>query len=196
MVKKLPEIYHSPLLAYIVGIALGDGNLSNPNGRATRLRITCDLKYLKLIQKIQASLAILLPQNKVSIVKRPEKCIDLSCYSNKWKNILEWSANKGSKLIQGVPVPNWIKINHEYEINCLRGLIETDGSIYSDRKYRAVMLTNASYNLAKDVFQIMISLGFRPRFYTLSNGGDRIIYRVRVATNVDTFLELIKPEKK
>jgi intein/homing endonuclease len=195
-VKKLPEIYHNSLLAYIIGIALGDGNLSSPNGRATRLRITCDLKYPKLIQKIQTSLATLLPQNKVSIVKRPEKCIDISCYSNKWENLLEWSANKGSKLIQGVSVPNWIKINHECKINCLRGLMETDGSIYSDRKYRAVMFANASYSLAKDVFEIMISLGFRPRFYTLNNGNDKIIYRVRVATSVDTFLELIKPEKK
>jgi len=33
------------LHAYIVGLALGDGNLSNPNGRAVRLRITCDKKY-------------------------------------------------------------------------------------------------------------------------------------------------------
>lgn len=32
-------------LSYIVGVALGDGNLSNPNGRALRLRITCDEKY-------------------------------------------------------------------------------------------------------------------------------------------------------
>ena len=33
------------LQAYVIGLALGDGNLSNPNGKATRLRITCDKKY-------------------------------------------------------------------------------------------------------------------------------------------------------
>jgi len=44
------------LLAYVVGVALGDGNLSNPNGRATRLRITCDAKYPRLARKIARSL--------------------------------------------------------------------------------------------------------------------------------------------
>lgn len=51
------------VLAYIVGVALGDGNLSNPNGRAVRLRITCDAKYPLLSQKIIANLKILLPKN-------------------------------------------------------------------------------------------------------------------------------------
>lgn len=31
--------------AYIIGVAIGDGNLSNSNGRAVRLRVTCDNKY-------------------------------------------------------------------------------------------------------------------------------------------------------
>ena len=45
-------------LAYIIGVALGDGNLSNPNGRAVRLRITCDIKYPKIISEIQKKLNI------------------------------------------------------------------------------------------------------------------------------------------
>jgi hypothetical protein len=195
MIKEASKISHSPLLAYIVGLALGDGNLSNPNGRATRLRITCDLKYPDLIQKIQTSLATLLPGNKVSIVRRSGNCLDISCYSNKWENLLGWYTNKGSKLIQNVSIPNWIKTNYKYKINCLRGLIETDGSIYTDRIYQAVTFTNASYNLAKDVLEIIISLGFKPRFYTLNNSNHNTIYRIRVATNVAEFIDLIKPEK-
>lgn len=59
-------------LAYIVGIALGDGNLSNPNGRAVRLRITCDAKYGMLAKEITSSLKALLPGNTVSIIGRKE----------------------------------------------------------------------------------------------------------------------------
>lgn len=195
MIKKPSKVLHSPLLAYVVGIALGDGNLSNPNGRATRLRITCDLKYPKLIQKIQTSIAALLPKNKVSIVKRHENCLDISCYSNKWENLLGWHANKGSKLIQHISIPNWIKTNSEYKINCLKGLIETDGSIYTDRKYLMVMFTNGSYNLAKDVLEMIIFLGFKPRFYASNKNRRNIIYRIRIAINVVGFLDLIKPEK-
>lgn len=192
---KTSNFPHTHLLAYVVGLALGDGNLSNPNGRATRLRITCDLKYPKLIQKIRTSLATLLPNNKVSIVKRSENCLDISCYSNKWEGLLGWHANKGSKLVQSVSIPDWIKTNHEYKINCLKGLIETDGSIYTDRIYRTIMFTNASYNLAEDVLKIIISLGFKPRFYTVNNGKNPI-YRIRIATKVDEFLDLVKVEKE
>src|SRR3989344_4325096 len=56
--------------AYVVGIALGDGNLSNPNGRAVRLRITCDKKYPYLIKKIEKALRVVAPQNKVSRIDR------------------------------------------------------------------------------------------------------------------------------
>jgi hypothetical protein len=38
-------------LAYIIGVALGDGNLSK-NGGTTRLRVTCDNKYPKIITEI------------------------------------------------------------------------------------------------------------------------------------------------
>ena len=195
MTKEPSDILYTPLLAYVVGLALGDGNLSNPNGRATRLRITCDLKYPKLIQKIQNALAILMPKNKVSIVKRSQNYLDISCYSNKWESLLGWYANKGSKLIQNVSIPNWVKTNREYKINCLKGLMETDGSIYLDRIYRTVMFTNASCNLARDVLEIIISLGFKPRFYTASNGNNSI-YRIRIAKNVAEFLDLVRPEKE
>lgn len=194
MKKKLLLDSDKSLVAYIVGIALGDGNLSNPNGRATRLRISCDLKYPLLIQKIKNSIAKLLPSNKVSLVKRKGNYLDISCYSNYWEQILGWYAKKGSKLIQNASIPNWIKTNDEYKINCLRGLIETDGSIYKDRGYQTVMFTSAILNLAKNVYDIIISFNFRPRFYTISNGRNTI-YRIRLATKVEEFLRLVQPEK-
>ncbi len=48
---------------------MGDGNLSNPNGRAVRLRVTCDLKYPGILERIQLAIKKLLPKNKVSIIK-------------------------------------------------------------------------------------------------------------------------------
>ncbi len=74
--------------AFIIGVALGDGNLSNPNGRAVRLRVTCDTKYLKNIQEIYASISLMMPNNKVSLVARKDNCVDISCYSNKWEDLL------------------------------------------------------------------------------------------------------------
>jgi hypothetical protein len=57
------------MLAYIIGVSLGDGNLSRPNGRAIRLRITCDAAYPVISSEIIESLKKLFPKNKVSLVK-------------------------------------------------------------------------------------------------------------------------------
>ncbi|MBU1031386.1 LAGLIDADG family homing endonuclease [Patescibacteria group bacterium] len=195
MNKKLPLSFDKSLLSYVIGIALGDGNLSNPNGRATRLRVTCDLKYPKLINKIQRSIATLLPNNKVSIVTRQGNYVDISCYSNFWESALGWRVGKGSKIVQKVSVPNWVKKNTEFKINCLRGLIETDGSIYKDRGYKMMMFVNAARKLAYDVYEIIKSLKFEPHIYKVKNGRKSLVYRIRLSKDVERFLELIQPEK-
>ena len=185
------------LLAYIVGIALGDGNLSNPNGRAVRLRISCDTKYPKLIEKIQTALRSLLPNNAVSIVKKKQSCVDISCYSNYWPKILGWNPS-GSKYVQLVQVPEWIKNNKIYSIYCLRGLIETDGSIYVDLGYKMVMFTSIIPNLVESFTNMATNLGFEPKIYSMdpkSKWKSKKLYHVRISKNVEHFLELVKPEK-
>lgn len=47
--RALPLHPDSELHAYVIGVAIGDGNLSNPNGRAVRLRVTWDTKYPALL---------------------------------------------------------------------------------------------------------------------------------------------------
>lgn len=190
------------LQAYIIGLAPGDGNLSNPNGRASRLKITCDKKYPLLIQKIINSLKLLLPNNKVSIVNCDTGCLDISVYFNHLENLLGWTAKGGSKFVQRARVPSWIKINRNYSMHCLRGLIETDGSIYSDRGYIMVIFKNIVIELAQDFYDMMFSLGFRPHFYTIDKSvlsnkfNQQTAYQVRLSKNVSEFIELVKPEKK
>jgi len=184
--------------AYIIGIGLGDGNLSNPNKRAVRLRVTCDKKYPKLIQKIRKSISIILPKNRVSIVDRKDGCVDISCYSNQWEGILGWKAGEGSKAKQKIGIPEWIKQEKRYEIECLRGLIETDGSIYNDRKYKMVIFTSSVFRLANDVYSSIIKIGFNPRFYKIEKTGknkNRTIYHVRLSRETEDFINLVKPEK-
>ena len=69
------------LQAYIIGVALGDGNLSNVR-KTTRLRISCDTKYPFLLNKIYNSLQLLLPSNKVNVIKKQLHCSDIYVYSN------------------------------------------------------------------------------------------------------------------
>lgn len=178
------------VLSYIIGVSLGDGNLSNPNGRATRLRVTCDKKYPKLIKHIQVNIQIIFPQNKVSIVDR-ENAIDISCYSNKLEEILKWKAKNGSKIKQKVKIPNWIKNNKTYIKECLRGLLQTDGSIYMDRKYLMVNFTSANYALIEDAREMMKKIDFNTKIRTVVSKNNKTKYVIRISKNVKHFIELI-----
>jgi hypothetical protein len=101
--RILPLNPDRELQAYVIGLAIGDGNLSNPNGRAVRLRITCDAKYPGLIAKIISSLKHLLPGNRVSLVGSSGNYVNVSVYSNHLEALLGWKASGGSKQ-QAPPV--------------------------------------------------------------------------------------------
>ena len=182
---------HKNHLAYIIGIALGDGNLSNPNGRAVRLRITCDKKYENIIKNIISSLNIILPKNKISIINRGDNCVDISCYSNKLEEYLGWKANDGSKYNQKVSVPDWIKFEEDFTLKCLRGLFETDGSIYFDRKYVMVNFVTIIPNLHKDVVEMIKEIGFKPNIQIHRQLNRKDKYTIRITKNAKDFIELV-----
>ncbi len=179
------------LLAYITGLALGDGNLSNPNRRAVRLRISCDLKYPNLIRTIADSLRSFMPRNKVNIINIKRNCKDISCYSNKWESLLGWKTLGGSKEKQGVSVPTWIMKKEQTVIECLRGLFQTDGSIYIDRGYKMVNFVSMIPNLARDVMKMLESLSIPAHLYKIKTKG-KIRYNIRISKNTDIFIKLIK----
>ena len=156
----------SIVLAYIIGVALVDGNLSNPNSRAIRLRITCDAKYPRLAKEIEGKLRYLLPKNKVSIVRVPQKdsYFNISVYSNRFDQWLPWKVGQGPKEKQQVRIPSWIKKEIVFSRACVRGLLQTDGSIYMDRGYCMINFTNIVYPLARDVYRALQKLGYRPTF--------------------------------
>lgn len=182
-------------LAYVIGVALGDGNLSNPNGRAVRLRITCDARYKNLIERICLAVQKVLPRNKVSLVDRTNLgAVDVSCYSNEWENLLGWKAKGGSKHIQGVSIPRWIKQSRQLSIECLRGLLETDGSIYEDRGYLMVNFVTVIPNLAEDVMGMISELGFQPHLAKFaSRNKDK--YTVRISKHSKDFIKLLNLKK-
>ena len=183
----------STIHAYIIGIALGDGNLSNPNGRATRLRITCDIAYPNIIKQIIHSLEEAFPNNQVSTVTNKNgNCIDISVYSNTLNDIIPWAVGKGSKYTQQAHVPKWILQKKIYTISCLRGLLQTDGSIYKDRKYTMVNFTNLTKPLIDDVYNMMTSLGYEPHVYDSKQKNGNIKYVVRLSKNVTEFIQEIK----
>lgn len=187
------EGFNKNILAYLTGAAVGDGNLSNPNGRAIRLRITCDSKYKNILQRIINSIKTLQPKNKVSIIKRKDNCIDVSCYSNKWPNLLGWQA--GSKYDQQIRIPDWIKTDDGYIKDCLRGLFETDGSVYKDRKYLMANFTTIIPGIAEDVCNLIASIGFKPNLQKILQKSGKYKYVIRVTKRAEEFIKQVGIDK-
>lgn len=175
------------LHAYIIGLALGDGNLSNPNGRAVRLRITCDKKYEELYKHIAGSLKKFLPDNKVFLSNR-HGCVDVTCYSNKLEFLLGWKAKGGSKYNQDVKIPDWILVDKEFSKECLRGLIQTDGSIYTDRGYLMVNITSAITPLAESIVVAMLNLGYKPNVQKRVEI-EKQKHTIRISKNTQQFID-------
>lgn len=184
------------LKAYIIGLALGDGNLSNPNKRAIRLRITCDKKYPLLIENIKKSIEKLLPDNKVGVVNKKDGSIDVSCYSNYWQDVLGWKWNAGSKYKQKVSIPKWIKNDKEYSKKCLLGLFQTDGSIYKDRNYLMVNFVTIIPTLANDVYELISKLKYKANLQILEKPNIKTKYTIRISKNAVGFIKDIKLWKK
>lgn len=175
------------LQAYVIGAALGDGNLSNPNGRAVRLRITCDKKYPKLADYIRSQIQKLMPENKVSVVNRTG-CVDISCYSNHWEEVLGWRADGGSKFKQGAGIPQWVKDSPIYSRECLRGLFQTDGCLYKDRGYMMLSFTNTIRTLVDDVEKMLIAFGYHSSMRRILFRGKEN-FTLRVSKDVAALVE-------
>lgn len=186
------------LQAFIIGIALGDGNLSNPNGRAVRLRITCDTKYPNIINEVKNTLRILFPLNQVSTTFRTDNCVDISLYSNKLLQLLPWLPDAGSKYDQQARVPVWIFTNKKYVAACLRGLIQSDGSIYTDRGYTMINFCSNIQPLAHDVLKLADILGCTGTITATNQRSGKEKYTIRFSKSKDVrcLLDIIGAEGK
>ncbi len=194
--RKTPLNPDKKLQAYIIGVALGDGNLSNPNKRAVRLRVSCDKKYPRLLKHIVNALQLMLPKNKVGITNRKGNCIDISVYSNYLPKLLSWNWHDGPKDKQNVAVPIWIKKDQNFAKECLRGLFQTDGSIYKDRDYLMVNFVNTAPKLSNDVFYMVQKLGYRPNLQKLKQNNGKIKHTIRLAKDSQKFIKEIDFWKK
>lgn len=175
-------------------MAIGDGNISNPNKRAYRLRITCDARYPNIIKRVVFCLQKVFPNNKVSLVTKKETAFDVSVYNNQINTILGWKLELGKKYQQTIKIPKWIDLDPEYIKFFIKGLFEADGSIYKDRGY---LMTNfVSYN--KEVIDyVLIQIKLFNFKASLSTHQEKngMKYTIRIAKDTLKFIEYFDIQK-
>ncbi|MFA6526360.1 MAG: LAGLIDADG family homing endonuclease [Candidatus Buchananbacteria bacterium] len=185
--KKIKNIRRSLDLAEFIGIMLGDGGIANYH-ISISLNSSTDLKYSAYVVRLSEKLFGL----KARKYFREKTCLNV-CIAG--VGLVEYLIGQGlshNKVADQVGVPLWITNEINYRRACLKGLIDTDGSVYVDRhkglkhNYASVCLdfSNRSLPLLDFVYDTLVLFDLHPRKYKFS-------IKLRKAADVVKYFEKI-----
>ena len=165
-VRKPPK---SSDLAEFIGIMLGDGGLSKRQLRIT-LNYFDDKKYGKFVIKLIKKLFHITPSVYLDL---KDSVFDIAVSRSE---LVKFCAEKlglkiGNKIKQQIDIPIWIKRNRKFQVACVRGLVDTDGSIFTHTykvngkwyRYKKLAFTSRSQPLILSVYRILRRIGLNPR---------------------------------
>jgi len=173
-ILNLPKPIKKPVfskdLAEFVGIMLGDGGITK-----YQVVITLHSEDEKEYGKFVISLIKKLFNVPVGVhYDKNSASVDLTVSRIKLVHFCTEKAGLkvGNKIKQKVDIPNWIQKNKQYSIACIRGLIDTDGCVFTHRykvnrkiyNYKKLAFTSCSEPLRRSVFNIIKENGLNPRF--------------------------------
>ena len=142
-------------LAEFIGILLGDGCIT-----PTQVTVTLGTKedgYVKHVSNLMRNLFNADPR---TLTSKNGKTVYFGSTL-----IVRWLLRMGlarNKVLAQVDIPEWVKTRTEYKIACLRGLIDTDGSVYKLRWGFQISFTNYAKPLLHSAREVLIQLGFHP----------------------------------
>ena len=191
------------LMAEVVGLAFGDGSLTKTKKGQLRFQLRGDVNGDRehyenfIIPLFTKEINLPLIGRKVSTVtsKPPYPSFGISTQSNKVGMALhELGIPIGRK--NELPVPKWIINNHKFSTAFLRGLLDTDGSVFCKKNYTtpnnkfhrliAVKIGITSKILAYDISKMIFSLGIRNdiRVTNSKKENRKPCYHVTVSGNI------------
>lgn len=149
-------------LAELIGIVLGDGNLYK-HPRTENLRVTCNANEIAYVQHVSYLIKKVFDKAPNIRKRNDENAISIDIYQCEISKRLNLPC--GNKIKNNAGIPVWIFLNDKYTIRCLKGLFETDGCFHEDIKNytRCIEFKNNCERLKKDVYNILLKLGFNPQ---------------------------------
>lgn len=158
---------HSNKFAELIGILIGDGGISPFQVRVT-LGLKTDKEYAHYVKLLFEQLFRVRPS---LLESKDRSTIEVVVSSRALVKLLNKAGLPlGNKIKQGIDIPNWIKRNHNFSKLCLRGIFDTDGSVYLD-KHRIkgtdyvsmnIAVVSASSNLLTSINEILVRESFTP----------------------------------
>lgn len=167
--KPITRPHFSRELAEFVGIMLGDGGIAQRQVRVT-LHSEDDKEYGEFVAGLMKKLF------GVPVARYKDKKYSAIDFVISRSELVQFcieslGLKQGNKIKQRADIPEWIKRNKLYSIACVRGLVDTDGSVFNHRyksngkyySYKKLSFTSYSEPLRRSVFDIMKNNGLNPR---------------------------------
>ena len=186
-----PPTKRSAALAEIIGIVLGDGSIYLKE-RTYQVRIAGNSEngreYLvSYVRRLFKSVFHVEARTKfVKNTKAMYLCIDLKHVA---LELIRHGLFPGDRRKTDPHIPCWIFDNKEYLRSCIRGLIDTDGTVYPKtlrHPSASIWFTTALPSLRDDFANAMRSLGFHlSKWVARSNGRDNIRYDTCIGKSIE-----------
>jgi len=172
-------------VAELIGALLGDGYIYQKN-RKYQIGFVgsplTDKEYFELLKRL-----ILTEWNKEAKIKFRERGLRMVINSKEICNFLinDLEIPHGEGKCEKIKIPNKLLDDWKLTKCVIRGLVDTDGSVFVARKpgvekYPSIEITTTSKELAYQLREILIKQGFRVAniWESKSKTSRRIVYRV------------------
>ncbi len=224
--KKLEEIYGIPIRhtrivgknkeiillknsdsAELIGIALGDGHISD---KSTEMNISLngvdDPEYLNYVINFLGKIFDISLED-ITIDTYYDKKLSLIRFTKLTylKALIGLGFTPGDKVKNQIDVPSWVFTDISFIKRCLKGLIDTDGTIHINKGYKCfrIVFRNASEPLVESFKRMCNILGISTGSVLHSDVFDKRYskyyrsYYVNVSAKKDVrnFLNLVQPKK-
>ena len=166
--KKTKILINNPSveLAELAGIILGDGNIWIKKGGYYYVRICGDSKndkdyIINYVAPLFESLFAIKPRiayhnknREIFLVKGNKEIVF---------TLKKFGLKEGNKKLNNVGIPSWIFKSNDFLKACIRGLIDTDGSVcpITGRNYPYIWFSSNIPKLRQDFKKAMKLLGFK-----------------------------------
>ncbi len=159
---KYSKLKHSAALAEFYGTMLGDGCMEK-FPRTDKITISFNRKEQDHLEHVFKIISQLFGKKPKIRTRKNSQCDDLYFYQKNLSGRLKFPY--GNKLNNDLVIPKWIKNKNLYLKHCLKGLFETDGDWFIDKKYNTnvIKFTNHSTTLLEDLYSALIDLGYHPQ---------------------------------
>jgi hypothetical protein len=155
-------------LSELFGILIGDGGITERQVRIT-LNSETDKEYSDFVMKLILKVFNVKSQkNKVRSCKAINICVSRT---DLVQFLIKNGLKKGNKLKQNLSIPDWITRKQIFLTACIRGMVDTDGSIVHEvhtikgkkYSYNRLNFTSASPVLVQQVMCFFRDIGFHPK---------------------------------